>query len=114
MLSPGCTFVLLISKRGPLEHRIDCAQDLIVLRAADSLARHKDQIVSERATLKLPRNTVANLAAQAISLHRVCQFFTDRDSDPEITDRVPGIKKRKTVERQSFSFHGGRKIAIFS
>ena len=52
-------------------------------------------------------------ALQPVPPDCVRQLLADRNSDPEIARVVRGIKKRKTVNRQSFSFHDRDKFAYF-
>jgi hypothetical protein len=102
------------AKRGALKDRLDSLQDLFISGGVKLPPRHKNQVVTGRMIFQLLHDAGPDPSFQPVSLDSVRQFLTDRYPDPEIPRAVPGIKKRKTVSRQSFSLHDRNELVVFS
>jgi len=62
-----------------------------------ALPGYEHEIVPQRVSPEHAGDAVPDLPPKPVSPHGVRQFLADRYADPEVTELVPGIKKRKTV-----------------
>jgi hypothetical protein len=95
-----------IAENSAAENGLRGFQDRVEPGVQKLLPRNEYQIVSQIMSRERLHDAAADLPLDTIPENGIRDFLADRYSDPEAANVVLGIKKRKTVKRQSFSLHG--------